>query len=545
MALGRFEDFAAKTSEYAFFKKLKNGTCSHNVNVDRNNHDSQLKSDRQTDHINREEISHVQKESIQCPISSAQIHPVEEGQNDTRYDFLSTPAPSYRTENFRVKNVYGANTANLSIGRVAKKAENKGIFSAKREKLRQWVAENSSYDVNKLSSKGSDLVSALISRILPEDQKNSSQRAPVPCEDETDLQSKLSSFSEQEDPEFYKRRLIDSRHLLYLDDGLSRSTKRYVDMDLLEWDPTGQAAKSSIQDNGYHTEGYGKKSSSFHISYMDDHFSRSKGEHINLDPLEWNSKRELMDMDRLDWNPRGSELSIQHNLCHSEDSFKLPNFDMESILSFDVPLYSYESNNPEELDKSYLHNGLKLLEPPRPLLLGWDHGKEEKYQLSPLNLHSEINAISNSQNDDYQIFMPNSSMSSPPLSPYIRRHLKKEHFFESSTLPYTPKHLMPVEDYPWRMNEFSNETENRRSDPFVYLTQSPASNLLSFLNTGLHSFAVNYEKEENFLSPEHLFSEGRVKAYGSSRYMETLEDRHFNHIKYPSLLDDSSLNDEL
>ncbi|KAI7752875.1 hypothetical protein M8C21_011591 [Ambrosia artemisiifolia] len=291
-------------------------------------------------------------------------------------------------------------------------------------------------------------------------------------------------------------------------------------MDLLEWNPTGpeyfscgHSPNISIQYNRCQAEDYKRELiKSRRISYMDGCFYRST--------------KKPTDMDIVEWNPigfSGLEPSIRHNHHRRAANFRIQNFDMESILSFDEPLLMHESRNFQELDEP------KLLEQPQTLLLGWDHNSEK-----------------------YESFLTSSS-TSPHSSPYITRHLKKEHLLTSSISSYTPKHLIAVEDcnikFPlqdyntWCMNKSLDEEEHRLSESSLFLIQSPVNKPLSFLNTGLHSL-VDDEKEENFVYSSDQLLKSSVNDYSSSRYMEPVFDKHFDHTDYPLLLLDSSMNDE-
>ncbi|KAI3742007.1 hypothetical protein L1987_59686 [Smallanthus sonchifolius] len=521
-------DFAAKTSEYAFFKRIKENSCS-NVHVNPNYHDNQLSNVQHSHHFTREEIPNVQKENIKYARSPL---PNEKEQNETNYSFLSTPCCG--SKNSAVNNVHGADGTNVhnvrpgeynwlspSVGSKIKTSGNKGVFSAKREKLRHLAADRSLYNTNEISSEGFDLVSALISRILPVVQDNNSHR--YPNQDEVDPKYKLPPFSESESAtqiknhEAYKRKLIESQNLSYLDDGFFRPTKKPMDKNLLEWNPMGLESFScghspnfSIRYNRCQTEGYKREFiKSHHISYLDDCFPKST--------------KKPIDMDILEWNPSGLESSIQYNHHRAAGGFRIQNFDMESISSFDEPLLMHKH------DESHLYNEPKLLEQSQTLLLGWDRNSEKD-----------------------ESFLPSST--SPHSSPYITRHLKEKQLLTSSISPYTPKHLMAVEDcsikFPfqdyntWRMNESLNEKEHRRSEPFLFLIQSPASKPLSFLDTSLHSLVVDDEDEENFVYCSDWLLKGRVKEYSSSSYTESFLDKDFDHTDYPLLLHDSSRNDE-
>ncbi|KAK1420586.1 hypothetical protein QVD17_22297 [Tagetes erecta] len=505
---------AAKTSEYAFFKRIKENTCS-SVHVHPNNVQDHHR-------FTREEMPKVQKESVKYVRSSL---PDGKEQNEAGYSCLSphglkTPV---------VNNVYGAdgthahnvrpgehNWLSPSMGSKTK-TSGTGVFSAKREKLRRLAEDKSLYNTNELFSEGFDLVSALISRIRPMVLGDNSHRDTN--QDEVEFKHKLPSFLESESAtqikshKAYKRKVIESQNISYLDDGFSRSTKKPIDKDLLEWTPTGSESfycdhsrNYRIKYNPCQTEGYKREMiNSNHRSYMDNCFSRST--------------KKPIDMGILEWNHTGLESSIQFDHRRATRGFRIQNFDMESILSFDEPFPVHES---------HLYNEPKLLEQPQTLLLGWDHNSEKD-----------------------QSFLTSST--SPHSSPYITRNLKKEHLLTSSISLYTPKHLIaaedcsikfPLQDNTWRMNELLDEKEHCRSDPFLFLVQSPDNKPLSFLNTSLQSVIVDDENEENFVYGSDRFLKGRLNDYGSSSYIESFLDKDFDRSSYPLLLHDSSRNYE-
>ncbi|XP_076958614.1 uncharacterized protein LOC143634408 [Bidens hawaiensis] len=265
-------------------------------------------------------------------------------------------------------------------------------------------------------------------------------------------------------------------YISYLDDGLCRPTKQLKENNLIVRNPTesfscGPSPSHRIQYNRCQTEGCNREIIKSH-------------------------NRSCLDI--LEWNPTGIESSSQYNHNRTASSFRIQNFDMEGLVSFDEPFPVHESRNFQELDEFRLYTEPKLLEQPQRLLLGWDD---------------------NSEKDE-------SFLAS---SPYITRHIRKEHLLTSSISPYTPKHLMAVEEdcsikFPfqdcntWCLNESLNKEENRDSESFLFLIQSPASKPLSFLDTGLHSLADD-ENEGNFVYGSDQFLNSGVNDYGSSSYM--------------------------
>ncbi|XP_076898383.1 uncharacterized protein LOC143551926 [Bidens hawaiensis] len=546
-------DLAAKTSEYAFFKRIKTNTFSDRYLMCR-------------------------KRALSMPNLHRQMR-----KNKMR---PIIPFFHHRVVDQRILRLMAQMFNMLGLVYITACLRNKGIFYAKREKLRQLAADR--YNVKEVSSEGFDLVSALISRILPVVQDNNTHRNPK--QDEIDSECKLPPFPELESAtqiknhEAYKRKLVESQKLSCLDDGFCRPTKKLKEKDLLEWNPTDSFScddgfcrptkkvkeKDLLEWNPTDSfscdDGFCRPTKKLKEKNLlewnptdsflrDDGFCRPTKQLKEKNLLEWNPtesfscraspncrigyncgqtegyNRKIIKshhrscLDILEWNPTGVESSTQYNHNRTASGFRIQNFDMEGIVSFDEPLRVHESRNFQELDESRLYAEPKLLGQPQRLLLGWDD---------------------NSEKDE-------SFLAS---SPFITRYIRKEHLLTSSVSSYTPKHLMAVEEdcstkFPFQdynmccLNESFNMEENRGSESFLFLIQSPASKPLSFLDTGLHSLADD-ENEENFVYGSDQFLDSGVNDYGSSSYMESFFDKHFDHTvtDYPSLLHDSSRNDE-
>ncbi|KAJ9547806.1 hypothetical protein OSB04_020349 [Centaurea solstitialis] len=470
---GRCGDLSAKTSEYAFFKKIKENTCS-NVNVHPKYHDNQLDNVQQSDHFTREEIHDVQKDVIKYGRSS---FPVEKGRgrDDAHCSFLSPPCCG--SKNPGVNHVFGTSSIN------AQKVRPGGY---------NWL---SPYIGSKTKTSGEYSSSNYIKEIyiglmglrdpVLGHTKNHSKRKLLPSFSESELATPIKNH------EAYKRKLTESHHISYLDDGFPRSKGKLVDMDLVEWDPT------SLQ-------------------------SWSLGQ--------------------------APSSSFLYNRSHTDGDFGISNFAIEGISLFDKPLSRYESIKITELEELDFDYGPKLLEQPQTLLLGWEN---DGFHLSERN-----------SDDDYQLCLPDRFISSPPsslktrfdspyhvldgtITPYIDRHREEKHFLDSS---YAPKHrMLALEDcgieisrQDYALNEKEREVG---AESFMFLIQSPANNVLRFLNTGLRSFVVDDENDENFVYGSDRLLEGSVKGCYPLRFMESFHDEHFDHIGYPLLLHDSSMNE--
>lgn len=101
-----------------------------------------------------------------------------------------------------------------------------GVFSTKRRKLRQWVADTSLPEVDEFCSKGFDLVSVLLSRLFPKGNEN--KCCMDPKSRQVDIGTKHQSPSFPDSDTKIKgfdwkctKNLIESGHWSYWDDGFS------------------------------------------------------------------------------------------------------------------------------------------------------------------------------------------------------------------------------------------------------------------------------------------------------------------------------------
>ncbi|XP_059660216.1 uncharacterized protein LOC132306711 isoform X2 [Cornus florida] len=203
---------APKTSEYAFFKKLKKDAgCDHSYQL--------RKEDTQLNHFESSEITNMSKSSCGDLRSSLLFEKVGPVNN---YLFLSPLAGA--SKNSEVTNVVKDRLKDIRspllvrkvssvnhdllfspLGGASKNSETQysveEIFSKRRERLLQWVAETSLPEVDKLSAKGCDLVSVLLSRLFPNGNENNYFRDSKPRQTETGTKNKLLAFPESDDKE--------------------------------------------------------------------------------------------------------------------------------------------------------------------------------------------------------------------------------------------------------------------------------------------------------------------------------------------------------
>ncbi|XVE78030.1 hypothetical protein DITRI_Ditri13aG0111500 [Diplodiscus trichospermus] len=100
-----------------------------------------------------------------------------------------------------------------------------GLFSRKREKLRQW-AHNSFPEIEELCPKGYDLISILLSRLLPWSNENNSCRSAesAPAESNTKTELLACPMSDIPSKKLYrwpKRNIMEVEYIPYMENGTS------------------------------------------------------------------------------------------------------------------------------------------------------------------------------------------------------------------------------------------------------------------------------------------------------------------------------------
>ncbi|XP_043707676.1 uncharacterized protein LOC122657005 isoform X2 [Telopea speciosissima] len=150
----KFDD--PKTLEYAFYKRLREGTeLSNHLH----NQDGQLKKveasncSRAVDHLAKYRCEEVR------PLLAVRVTPTELRSSLCLGEALK-------------------NQVTISSKHLEPHNSHEEVFSKKRRKLCQWVAKASSLDVDEISSKGYDVVSVLLQRLVP--QCNASERRMPP-----------------------------------------------------------------------------------------------------------------------------------------------------------------------------------------------------------------------------------------------------------------------------------------------------------------------------------------------------------------------------
>ncbi|XP_010489075.1 PREDICTED: uncharacterized protein LOC104766812 [Camelina sativa] len=162
---GRSIDADAKTSEFAFFKKLKSGFghCSESSSYDSSKSSNKAKQNPRT------------FESRVKPGERAAAADCEANDRSKSCNFSTPIHSATRRENYpgksssslsREKDTVpsGSNLRSASRGISDEKGD---IFFVKRKKLHQWVKDTWFSEISEITSNGHDLVSVLLTRLFP------------------------------------------------------------------------------------------------------------------------------------------------------------------------------------------------------------------------------------------------------------------------------------------------------------------------------------------------------------------------------------------
>ncbi|KAA8543442.1 hypothetical protein F0562_021063 [Nyssa sinensis] len=221
---------APKTSEYAFFKKLKkDADTSHSYPLHK---EGNQPMDFQSNDCTIE-ITGMSKHSCEDLRSSSVVEKV----GAIKYDlFLSPHGGALKNSGSQYPDVE--------------------VFSTKRQKLRQWVADISLPQTDKLPSKGCDLVSLLLSRLFPEGNENNNCRDKRYRKKENDTKHMSLAFPESDiyikEPIWTDRRdLKEAQRGPYLDDFSSEYwPNRSIEIIPQKWD----ALDSDFPSTSYATK---------------------------------------------------------------------------------------------------------------------------------------------------------------------------------------------------------------------------------------------------------------------------------------------------
>ncbi|XP_042489861.1 uncharacterized protein LOC122069841 isoform X2 [Macadamia integrifolia] len=232
----KFDD--PKTSEYAFYKRLRVGT---ERNFHFHNQDGQLKKVEASncsgvvDHLAKYRCEDVR------PLLPVMVTPTELRSSlclgEASKNQVTVTIPSKHLE--------------------APHNSHEEIFPRKRRKLCQWVAETSSLDVDEISSKGYDVVSVLLQRLVP--QSNASKRCMPPSSRYKGLTTRSQLIaSSNSDTHFGEHpwtptpsmHFIEPTSGLCLDDDTSECrSNKYGVVTSLQWDTVNSETLSTRNED--------------------------------------------------------------------------------------------------------------------------------------------------------------------------------------------------------------------------------------------------------------------------------------------------------
>ncbi|KAK6238985.1 hypothetical protein QUC31_004454 [Theobroma cacao] len=235
-----------KTSEYAFFKKLKKDAGqkfdSHSMRREKNQ-SNKLNSIECREVVEGTKIvRNISKSSegtniitscskdFRSPlsvrnVSSKELRSLLSSQHASSKDSGSSlPVNNVKCINFAsfLSPVYGA--AN-NWGMEGSRSDQVELFSKKRQKLHQW-AHNSSPEMEELCSEGYDLISMILSRLLPQNNEKNSFRSAEFAPAESDTKTQLLACPKADIPskKLYRmptRNIMEVECMPYLENGTS------------------------------------------------------------------------------------------------------------------------------------------------------------------------------------------------------------------------------------------------------------------------------------------------------------------------------------
>ncbi|KAI3461013.1 hypothetical protein Pfo_017676 [Paulownia fortunei] len=182
---------APKTSEYAYFRKVKNGAVhGHSRSLHKEN--EQLKSSKINyligENSSASDMLKPSSKDLKFSVSGERAGPSDHNHFLTprvsKYDEPDQIRSKELTNKIKKRSSLfcenvtpiGQSLFSSSLNEASENSENqyseKGIFSAKRHRLRQWVDHTLFSEMEKLHHEGFDLVSSLLSRLLPKGREN-------------------------------------------------------------------------------------------------------------------------------------------------------------------------------------------------------------------------------------------------------------------------------------------------------------------------------------------------------------------------------------
>ncbi|CAK9133445.1 unnamed protein product, partial [Ilex paraguariensis] len=442
---------APKTSEYAFFSKLRKsagGSHSHPLG----NEDNQLKSGKPSDCNGAisNKFKHSSKD-LRSSFLAEKARPTNEdsflaclnGESKKATDIADKVKRSFKdfsspllTENVTPIN---HNLFPSAHGGALKNAGNwseKGVFFAKRQKLRQGVSDTSLPEVDELCSKGLDLVSVLLSRLLPEGNENNYCRNPKSKQEDSDTTNQIDNLYESDNLILVRHSQRECPHRI-----------GWVDSD----SPSAS---------------YGK----IHFPYEERNYDR--------------------DLD-------GRRTST---LCKNRDS--------SFCLSFGN-YGSHELSHPKVMNEFRELNGAALERDPHTLFLGWDFEKEKNERELSLAYHNrEINLYSTllaSWDDDHQENLFDRLDASPPCS----ASLFSKYPMNFSSLPHLYSVRFPRQEFRSQHEDQKHVFVEMDQFPLTISCNPPYPKLVEDCNANniFESKSIILSPQNHSLFPSNFYSE--------------------------------------
>ncbi|KAK0580520.1 hypothetical protein LWI29_002882 [Acer saccharum] len=299
----------AKTSEYAFFKKLKTNAShrfhSRHSHTDPNQfkscdspreRSSGIKNSSKELRLPAEDVTHVNRDIFLSPVVEVDLKRA----STTFGDICSTRRNMEEyNKTLRLKGTHN---------------QHQDLFSTKRQKLHQWVADISFPEIKELCSKGYEFVSVLLSRLFPESGKDNSFKIPRSVQVQNDAKSKF---------------LASPSSNIHLKNLHQISTRKFMDV---ECDP-----------------------------YLDSYSSRERTL-SNFDSPTSHAHSTLL------------EYYLREPICElGEERNAITWTESNSAFSFPFEKYGYySSSHRRELDNFHYPDGSLLRRKEHALLLGWD-----------------------------------------------------------------------------------------------------------------------------------------------------------------------------
>ncbi|GFZ20174.1 hypothetical protein Acr_28g0008790 [Actinidia rufa] len=509
-----------KTSEYAFFKKLKKdaGCCRSYT------------SNKEDDKLKKFESSGCTKGiSTMFKSNCDNITPsllIEKATPTTHNLFLSPDinasnnleaantveqnmhkdirSPSFAERVKPIKRSLFLSPLGVALKNSGNEYLDEEVFSGKREKLRQWVAKTSLSEVEELWC---DLVSMLISRLFPDGDENNSCRAakPMPMQRDTKYLSSAAPESDIYDKEYHwtdSKDLLKAEHGWYLDDFCDRPGEIIPS----KWDTKASNSPSTsyasnnhfqyenkefgcdIYDKEYHWTDGKDLLQAEHDWYLDDFCDRPR----EIIPSKWDTKASN--------SPSTSYASNNHFQYENKEfgfDYKCRSASLittcDPYAFSDVENYGYTASTYiKELDKFQDLDDSADGREPCGLLLGWDFDNLKDRALSITSRNADMNLHKLAASWDVHQQSLDDSFDAHDLPP--------SSFFLNYPSKFIPLPHPHSENFcNWEAGRFLEEEKFLVTE----LKHLPLSRSLKFLNLRENYNTYNLCEDRRIVSPQH------------------------------------------